>query len=116
MDCRSDSAGKTDEGSGYNERNVKDNPSSVAMRQVPKGKLYTVVFPSFATRFALLTLVAPSPEGEGKILSACAGLSYRKIREFREVGRRDEERPYHLKPSPLGRDAATRSGVKTVHR
>ena len=38
MDCRSESEGKTDEGSGYDERNVKDNPSSVATRQVPEGK------------------------------------------------------------------------------
>ena len=38
MDCRSESEGKTDEGSGYDERNVKDNPSSVAARQVPEGK------------------------------------------------------------------------------
>ena len=38
VDCRSDSEGKTDEGSGYDKRNVKDNPSSVAMRQVSKGK------------------------------------------------------------------------------
>ena len=28
----------------------------------------------------------------------------------------DEERPYLLKPSPWGRDAAVRSTVKTVHR
>ena len=35
MDCRSESEGKTDEGSGYDERNVKDNPSSVAARQLP---------------------------------------------------------------------------------
>ena len=32
----------TDEGSGYDERNIKDNPSSVATRQVPKGKPYIV--------------------------------------------------------------------------
>ena len=42
MDCRSDSEGKTDEGSGYDKRNIKDNPSSVATRQVPKGKPYKV--------------------------------------------------------------------------
>ena len=30
--------------------------------------------------------------------------------------RADEERPYLLKPSPWGRDAAVRSTVKTVHR
>ena len=39
MDCRSDSEGKTNEGSGYDKRNIKDNPSSVATRQLPpKGK------------------------------------------------------------------------------
>ena len=39
VDCRSFSEGKTDEGSGYDKRNVKDNPSSVATRQLPpKGK------------------------------------------------------------------------------
>ena len=46
MDCRSDSEGKTNEGSGYDKRNVKDNPSSVATRQVPRGK------PFYAYRFA----------------------------------------------------------------
>ena len=38
MDCRSDSEGKTDEGSGYDKRNVKDNPSSPPTAEVPKGK------------------------------------------------------------------------------
>ena len=46
VDCRSDSEGKTDEGSGYNKRKVKDNPSSVATRQVPRGK------PFYAYHFA----------------------------------------------------------------
>ena len=43
MDCRSESEGKTDEGLGYDKRNVKDNPSSVATRQLPpRGKAYKV--------------------------------------------------------------------------
>ena len=49
MDCRSDSVGKTDEGLGYDERNVKDNPSSVASRQLPpKGKPRTVRYRGIA--------------------------------------------------------------------
>ena len=56
MDCRSGSEGKTDEGSGYDKRNVKDNPSSVATRQVPEGKPYYVRYRGYfrVSRFAAI--------------------------------------------------------------
>ena len=52
-------------GRGMTERNVKDNPSSVATRQIPKGKPYKVVSPHSSLGSLTLTLAPPPPKGEG---------------------------------------------------